>query len=44
MFISIFFRMLERETRQFIDAKLKRAGRDVSNHRQVATEFPIDKN
>jgi len=36
--------MLEKETREFIDAKLKKFGRDVSYHRQVIAEFPIDKN
>jgi type I site-specific restriction endonuclease len=35
--------MLERETRLFIDAKLKKAGWDVNDHRQVFTEFPITK-
>lgn len=36
--------MLEKDTRSLIDAKLKKAGWDVNNHRQVATEFSIDKN
>lgn len=36
--------MLEKRTRDLIDHKLKKQKRDVSNHRQVATEFPIDKN
>ncbi len=36
--------MLEKETREFIDQKLKKQKRDVANHLQVATEFPIDKN
>ena len=34
--------MLEKETRQFIDAKLKKTGWNVNDHRQVAIEFPID--
>jgi len=36
--------MLEKETREFIDQKLKSQKRDVANNLQVATEFPIDKN
>lgn len=36
--------MLEKETREFIDAKLKKQGRNIDNHRQVAIEFPIEKN
>lgn len=36
--------MLEKDTRSLIDAKLKKAGWDVNNHRQVAAEFPIQKN
>lgn len=39
-----FFYMLEKDTRILIDAKLKKAGWEVNNHRQVATELPIDRN
>jgi len=38
-----FESMLEKDTRLLIDAKLKKVGRDIDNHRQVATEFPIDR-
>ncbi len=33
--------MLEKDTRLFIDTKLKKAGWDVNDHRQIFTEFPI---
>ncbi len=36
--------MLEKETRLLIDTKLKKAGWDINNHRQVVLEFPIDRN
>ena len=36
--------MLEKETREFIDTKLVKSGRDLLNHNKVSIEFPITKN